>query len=76
MYGKYASIEEQIKQAKAAEEERDVFKKSSDYKHIRATKNKTEYEYNEKRIETLRRQEQELAEQSNKGLLDLDSFQA
>lgn len=31
---------------------------------------------NEKRIGVLKQQEQELAEQSNKGLLDLDSFQA
>ena len=74
LYGKYASVEAQIKQAKAAEEERDAFKKSSDYKHIRTAKNKPEYEDNEKRIEALRAQEQELAEQSNKGLLDLDSF--
>lgn len=76
LYGKYAPVEAQIKQAKAAEEERDAFKKSSDYKHIRAAKNKPEYEDNEKRIAALRTQEQELAEQSNKGLLDLDSFQA
>ena len=76
LYGKYASVEAQIKQAKAAEEERDAFKKSSDYKHIRAAKNKPEYDDNEKRIAALRTQEQELAEQSNKGLLDLDSFQA
>lgn len=74
MYGKYASVEAQIKQAKATEDERDAFKKSSDYKHIRAAKNKPEYEDNEKRIVALRTQEQELAEQSNKGLLDLDSF--
>lgn len=76
LYGKFAPVEAQIKQAKAAEEERDAFKKSSDYKHIRAAKNKPEYEDNEKRIAALRTQEQELAEQSNKGLLDLDSFQA
>lgn len=76
LYGKYAPVEAQIKQAKAAEEERNAFKKSSDYKHIRAAKNKPEYEDNEKRIAALRTQEQELAEQSNKGLLDLDSFQA
>ena len=76
LYGKYAPVEAQIKQAKAVEEERDAFKKSSDYKHIRAAKNKTEYEDNEKRINALKTQEQELAEQSNKGLLDLDSFQA
>lgn len=76
LYGKYAPVEVQIKQAKAVEEERDAFKKSSDYKHIRAAKNKTEYEDNEKRINALKTQEQELAEQSNKGLLDLDSFQA
>lgn len=57
LYSKYASVEVQIKQAKVAEEERDAFKKSSDYRHIRAAKNKTEYEDNVKRIETLRIQE-------------------
>lgn len=76
LYGKYASVEAQIRQAKVAEDERDAFKKSSDYKLIRAAKNKPEYEENEKRIDALRHQEQELAEQSSKGLLDLDSFQA
>ena len=76
LYGKYASVEAQINQAKAAEDERDVFKKSQAYKHIRSAKNKQEYEDNEKRIAVLRQQEQELAEQSSSGLLDLDSFQA
>ncbi len=76
LYGKYASVEAQIKQAKAAEEERDSFKKSQEYKHIRAAKNKPEYDDNENRIIVLKQQEQELAEQSSKGLLDLDSFQA
>lgn len=76
LYGKYASVEAQIKQAKDAEDERDIFKKSQDYKHIRSAKNKQEYEANEKRIAVLKQQEQELADQSNSGLLDLDSFQA
>lgn len=53
-----------------------IAKKSSDYKHIRAAKNKTEYEDNEKRTDALKTREQELAEQSDKGLLDLNSFQA
>lgn len=42
LFGKYASVEAQIQQAKAGEDEKDVFKKSKDYKHIRAAKNKTE----------------------------------
>lgn len=76
LYGKYASVEAQINQAKAAEDERDVFKKSQAYKHIRSAKNKLEYEDNEKRIAKLKQQEQDLAAQSSSGLLDLDSFQA
>ncbi len=74
-FGRYLPVEAQIQQAKAAEDEKDAFKKSTDYKHIQAAKNKTEYEENEKRIGVLKQKEQELAEQSNKGLLDLDAFQ-
>lgn len=74
-FGRYLPVEAQIQQAKAAEDEKDAFKKSTDYKHIQAAKNKTEYEDNEKRIGVLKQKEQELAEQSNRGLLDLDAFQ-
>lgn len=42
LFGKYLPVESQILQAKAAEDEKDAFKKSTDYKHIRAAKNKTE----------------------------------
>ena len=76
LYGKYSSVDTQIQQVKAAEDEKDTFKKSQNYKHIRSAKNKIEYEENKKRIGELIQKEQELAEQSNKGLLDLDSFQA
>lgn len=76
LFGRYAIVAAQIRQAKAVEDEKDAFKKSQEYKHIRAAKNKLEYEENEKKIEILRQKEQELADQSNKGLLDLDSFQA
>ena len=75
LFGRYLPVEAQIQQAKAAEDEKDTFKKSADYKHIQAAKNKPEYEENEKRIAALRQKEQELAEQSSKGLLDLDAFQ-
>lgn len=75
LFRRYLPVESQILQAKAAEDEKDAFKKSTDYKHIRAAKNKTEYEDNEKRIIALKQKEQELAEQSSKGLLDLDAFQ-
>ena len=64
-FGRYLPVEAQIQQAKAAEDEKDAFKKSTDYKHIQAAKNKTEYEENEKRIGVLKQKEQELAEQSN-----------
>lgn len=75
LFGRYLPVEAQIKQAKTAEDEKETFKKSADYKHIQAAKNKSEYEDNEKRITILKDKQQKLAEQSNRGLLDLDSFQ-
>ena len=75
LFGRYLPVEAQIQQAKEAEDEKETFKKSADYKHIQAAKNKPEYEDNEKRIAVLKDKQQELAEQSNKGLLNLDAFQ-
>ena len=75
LFGRYLPVEAQIQQAKEAEDEKETFKKSADYKHIQAAMNKPEYEDNEKRIAALKDKQQELAEQSNKGLLNLDAFQ-
>ncbi|HEL0614689.1 TPA: DUF2326 domain-containing protein [Streptococcus equi subsp. zooepidemicus] len=75
-FEKYGIVEEQIKQAALAEDERNTFKKSQSYGQIRAAKTKKEYEENENRTKELEIQEKQLAENSNQGLLDLDSIQA
>ena len=77
LFDKYSSVEAQITQAKMAEEEKEAFRKSiQQYNHVRAAKNKKEKAANEMRIAELERQEHDLAESSNKGLLDLDSMTA
>ena len=75
-FGKYAIVEAQIKQAAAAEDEKETFRKSQLYNHIRGAKNQKEYDDNEKKIVELVQREKELAENSSQGLLDLDSIQA
>ena len=75
-FGRYNVVDAQIKQADRAADERDSFKKSQQYEHIRAAKDKKEYEANETKAAELEVQEQQLAENSSKGLLDLDSIQA
>lgn len=76
LFNKYASVEAQIKQAEQAEDEKEAFRKAQAYKHIRGAKTQKEFNENKERIEELREMEQELADQSNQGLLDLDSVQA
>lgn len=75
-FGKYAIVEAQIKQAAIAEDEKETFRKSQLYNHIRGAKNQKEYDDNEKKIVELVQREKELAENSSQGLLDLDSIQA
>lgn len=75
-FGKYAIVEAQIKQAAVAEDEKETFRKSQLYNHIRGAKNQKEYDDNEKKIVELVQREKELAENSSQGLLDLDSVQA
>jgi hypothetical protein len=75
-FGKYAIVEAQIEQARKAEDEKEAFRKSQVYEHIRSAKNDKEYEANEVRAAELELKEKELAENSSKGLLDLDSIQA
>lgn len=75
-FGKYNVVDAQIKQADKAADERDAFRKTQQYEHIRAAKNQKEYDENEKKAAELEIQEQQLAENSSKGLLDLDSMQA
>lgn len=77
LFDKYSSVEEQIKQAAKAEDEKEVFRKSTqEYNHVRAAKSDKEKEANKARIAELERQEQDLIDDSSRGLLDLDSMTA
>lgn len=75
-FNKYRIVEEQINQAAAAKDKMQTLKKSQDYGQIRAAKTKKEYDDNEQAASELEKQEQQLAESSGQGLLDLDSMQA
>lgn len=77
LFNRYSAVEAQIKQAAAAEDEKEAFRKTTQqYNHVRAAKSEKERIANEARIVELEQQERELAENSNKGLLDLDSMTA
>lgn len=77
LFDRYSAVEEQIKQAADAEDEKEAFRKTTQqYNHVRAAKNDKERTANEARILELEQQEKELAESSNQGLLDLDSMTA
>ena len=76
LFGRYAAVEAQIKQAALAEDEKETFRKSQAYEYIRIAKNDTEYKDNEKRIAVLEQREKELADSSGQGLLDLDTMKA
>ncbi len=77
LFDRYSSVEAQIKQAAAAEDEKETFRKSTqEYNHIRAAKNDKEKKANEARITELEQREQGLIDDSNRGLLDLDSMTA
>lgn len=77
LFDKYAAVEAQIKQAAEAEDEKEAFRKTTQtYNHVRAAKNEKERVENEERIIVLEQSEHDLAENSNQGLLDLDSMTA
>lgn len=77
LYNRYDAVETQIKRAAQAEDEKETFRKSiQQYSRIRAAKTNKEWEANEKKIEELKQKEEELADSSDKGLLDLDTFTA
>lgn len=77
LFDRYSSVEAQIKQATTAEDEKEAFRKSTqEYNHVRAAKNDKEKEANETRIAELEHQEQDLIDNSSRGLLDLDSMTA
>lgn len=75
-FARYTIVEKQINQAKVAEDEKEAFRKSVAFNHIRMAKNDTEYKANEVKSAELQIKENELAENSSKGLLDLSSMQA
>lgn len=77
LFDRYSSVEEQIKQAATAEDEKEAFRKSAqEYDHVRIAKNEKEKAANETRIAELEQQEQALIADSDRGLLDLDSITA
>lgn len=75
-FDRYSIVESQIKLASEAEDERDTFRKSLSYGQIRAARTKKEFDENLNRAKMLEIEEKKLVEESNKGLLDLDSIQA
>ena len=75
-FRRYAPVKVKVDQAQKAEEERSAFKVSVDRGHIRMVRNTKEFEANKTQISELEQEETELAESSNRGLLDLDSIQA
>lgn len=74
-FNRYDTVEKHIIQAKNAEDERDAFKKSVSFKHISMAGTDIEYKNNEELAALLEAQEKELAENSNKGLLNLTEMQ-
>ncbi len=73
---KYAAVEELSKIVSRAKDEESTIKKAAKYQYIAAVPNKTAFKNNQKRIEELLFESQELAEQSSHGLMDMDSLQA
>lgn len=72
----YSIVKAKVDQARRAEEEKSSFKVSVDRGHIRMAKNDKEFDENGAQIFALEQEEAELAENSDRGLLDLDSIQA
>lgn len=75
-FRRYAIVKAKVDQASSAEKERSSFKVSVDRGHIRMAQTQKEFDANRTLISELEQEENELAENSNRGLLDLDSLQA
>lgn len=75
-FKRYSIVEKQINLAKVADDEKEAFRKSVSFNHIRMASGEKEYKANETQIAELQIKENELAENSSKGLLDLSSMQA
>lgn len=73
---KYAAVAELSKEVERVKDEAATIKKAAKYQYIAAVPNKTAHKENQRRIEELLLEAQELAEQSSQGLLDMDSMQA
>lgn len=71
----YGSIEEIAKKCEVAIERKDTFKKAQSHQFIPSIKDK-EYDENIARIEELKQQAEELADRSERGLLDINAEKA
>ena len=75
LFKKYSVVEDQIKQAKLAEEEKEAFRKTVGFNHIKMAKTEKDFKENIKMISELEIKEKDLIENSENGLLDLTSMQ-
>lgn len=71
----YGSIEEIAKLCEVAVDKKDTFKKAQNHQFIPSI-TETEFKENVAKIEELRRQAEELADRSERGLLDIDAEKA
>ena len=76
LYEKYDPIDSLAKKKDSIEKEKLAFKRSSEYKFITATTTKTVYKKNEKRIQELQSQLDQLVKDNIDKNTDLDSFKA
>ena len=76
MFNRYSEIEQQKEYIEEAEKRKKVFVNAQKYKFIATVQNKTEYKDNEKRIQELEQEINQLTRESDNGLVDLDSIQA
>ena len=76
LFGLYEEVEKEEKAAAEAEEKYQTFLAAQKYDYIPFARNLTEYRANVKKIAELQHEARKLAEQSSRGLLDLDSVQA
>lgn len=77
LFDRYSTVEELIKKASDANEEKEAFRKSTQkYNNVIAAKSEKEKNFNTSKISELEQKEHELINNSDKGLLDLDSLTA
>lgn len=76
LYGKYGAIGELSALFEEALEKETTYKNALKHQYIRGVTRREDYEKNEKRIKELQEKKEQLANDSSKGLLDLDSLQA